>query len=115
MIGSDVISVSRFAPTAAPSYARGVEDGLLAGALATPLAFLDGFAYLHPAAGDTGSKLESILALITQLAPLISAIAPQFAPVIAAITTLVPLVIQIINLFKKPSASFDGALRPVTA
>ncbi len=54
MIGSDVISVSRFAATAAPSYARGVEDGLLAGALATPLAFLDGFAYLHPAAGDTG-------------------------------------------------------------
>lgn len=50
----------------------------------------------------TGSKLESILALINQLAPLISTFAPQFAPILAAVTTFLPLVINIINMFKKP-------------
>lgn len=53
MIGTDVIAVSGFAPYAAP-HARVAESAASIGSVATPLAFLDGFAYLHPAAGDTG-------------------------------------------------------------
>ncbi len=53
MIGTDVISVSRFAPYAAP-HARVAEAAFAAGPMATPVAFLDGFAYFHPAAGDVG-------------------------------------------------------------
>lgn len=65
-------------------------------------------------ATKAGVDLEAILALISQLAPLIAAVAPQFAPIIMAITTLLPLVIQIINMFKKPSAAY-GALVPAAA
>ncbi|HMN73657.1 MAG TPA: alpha/beta fold hydrolase [Rhodoblastus sp.] len=53
MIGTDVISVSRFAPYAAP-LGRAAEAIAPAGPAATPVSFLDGFAYLHPAGGDTG-------------------------------------------------------------
>ena len=53
MIGTDAIAVSTFAPTAAP-YARVVEATASVAQMATPIGFLDGFAYLHPAAGDIG-------------------------------------------------------------
>ena len=61
----------------------------------------------------TGSALQNILNILTQLAPLIAAVAPQFAPIIAALTTIIPLVITFINLFKKPSAALHwGAFVP---
>lgn len=61
-------------------------------------------------ASGTGSKLDAILALITQLAPVIATIAPQFAPIITAVTTILPLVMNIINMFKKPKPSPSAAV-----
>ncbi len=52
---------------------------------------------------STGTKLDAILALINQIAPIIIAIAPQYAAIITAITTFLPVVIGIIGMFKKPS------------
>lgn len=53
MIGTDAIKVSAFAPQAArPVRAESAVE--LLGPVATPVAFRDGFAYLHPAAGDIG-------------------------------------------------------------
>lgn len=51
----------------------------------------------------TGTKLDAILALINQIAPIIIAIAPQYAAIITAITTFLPVVINIISMFKKPT------------
>jgi len=59
---------------------------------------------------QVSSKLDTILALIMQLAPIISMIAPQFAPMIMALTTLVPMVINIIAMFKKPTTTASGRL-----
>lgn len=59
---------------------------------------------------STGSKLDSILAIINQLAPLIATIAPQFAPILAAVTTILPMVVNIISLFKKPKATSASAM-----
>lgn len=53
MIGTDVISVSGLKPHAAP-LGRAAEALAPAGPAATPISFLDGFAYLHPANGDVG-------------------------------------------------------------
>ncbi len=62
----------------------------------------------------TGSALDNLLAILNQLAPIIAMIAPQFAPIIAALTTIVPMVIMFINLFKKPSAALSlGLIEPV--
>ena len=53
MIGTDAITVSAFASQAArPVRAENAVVSL--GPVATPVAFRDGFAYLHPAAGDIG-------------------------------------------------------------
>lgn len=61
----------------------------------------------------SGTALQNILNILTQLAPLIATIAPQFAPIVAALTTIIPLVITFINLFKKPSAALHwGVLLP---
>lgn len=52
MIGTDAISVARFEPYAArPARAPGVAS---AGFIASPVAFVDGFAYHYPADGDIG-------------------------------------------------------------
>ena len=52
MIGTDAISVARFEPYAArPARAPGVAS---AGLIASPVAFVDGFAYHYPADGDIG-------------------------------------------------------------
>ncbi|MFT4098393.1 MAG: alpha/beta fold hydrolase [Rhodoblastus sp.] len=53
MIGTDVISVSGLKPHAAP-LGRAAEALASAGPAATPVSFLDGFGYLHPANGDVG-------------------------------------------------------------
>lgn len=53
----------------------------------------------------TGTKLDAILALINQIAPIIATIAPQFAPILAAISTFLPMVVGLINMFKKPKPS----------
>lgn len=58
-------------------------------------------------AGAAGTKIEAILALIQQLAPIITQIAPKFSPVIAAVITILPMVIKFIQLFKKPSTAFN--------
>ena len=53
MIGTDAITVSAFASQAArPIRAENAVVSL--GPVATPVAFRDGFAYFHPAAGDIG-------------------------------------------------------------
>lgn len=52
MIGTDAISVARFEAPARPARAAGT--AVVAMPAATPVAFVDGFAYFHPAAGDIG-------------------------------------------------------------
>ena len=53
MIGTDAITVSGLAPQAA-CHIRAASAVAAVGPVATPVAFLDGFAYHHPAAGDIG-------------------------------------------------------------
>ena len=50
-------------------------------------------------------NLDGVLALLQAAAPIISVIAPQFAPIITAVMTIIPVVIQVIKMFKKPTAS----------
>ena len=57
--------------------------------------------------------MKPLLAILQAVAPIIAVIAPQFAPIIAALTTIVPLVITFISLFKKPAASVTFFLEPV--
>lgn len=51
------------------------------------------------------SKLDGILALIQAALPVITVVAPQFAGIATAIMTIIPMVVNIINLFKKPVAA----------
>lgn len=52
----------------------------------------------------TSTGLSKILNLLTTLAPIIAVAFPQFAPIVTAITTILPLVITFIGLFKKKPA-----------
>jgi len=61
----------------------------------------------------TGGGLQGILAILQAVAPVIAVVAPQFAPIIAALTTIVPLVITFISLFKKPAAAVSFFFEPV--
>lgn len=54
---------------------------------------------------QTSSSLTNILSILNMALPIITAIAPQFAPIIQAVVSLVPIVIQVIQLFKKPKTS----------
>lgn len=51
------------------------------------------------------SKLDGLLEIIKAALPIITAIAPQFAPIATAILTIIPVVVNLINLFKKPKSA----------
>lgn len=54
----------------------------------------------------TGSKLDSIMAILNAALPVIMAVAPQYAGIIQALVVILPLVINFIGMFKKkPKAS----------
>lgn len=66
-----------------------------------------------PGASASGGKLSSILAILQAALPIIATIAPQFVPVITAITTILPTVLNFINMFKKPKSASVFSLVPV--
>lgn len=53
----------------------------------------------------TSSGLSKVLGILQLAAPIIATIAPQFAPIITALTTIIPLVMTFIGLFRKPKPS----------
>lgn len=75
-----------------------------------------GLAALNGGSGSTaGSKLQGILELLNQLAPIIATVAPQFSGIITAITTIAPMIIAIVQMFKKPKASNTFVFAPAKA
>lgn len=66
----------------------------------------------------TSSKLSSILGIINAVMPVLMVIAPQYGVILQAILTIVPIVLGIISLFKKPTptpSAWLPGLQPVNA
>lgn len=65
--------------------------------------------------GSTTSKLDGILGLLQAALPIITAIAPQFAPIVSALMVIIPMVVTFINLFRRGAAMNRLFLMPTFA
>ena len=75
---------------------------------------------LNQAGSSTGAKfnIDTIMAILNAALPIIMTIAPQYAMIVQALTFILPLVMNIINLFKKPKptpTAFFNPMMPVRA
>jgi hypothetical protein len=62
-------------------------------------------------ATQTKFNLDSLMSILNAALPVITALAPQYAPIIAAVMTIIPVVINVIKMFKKPTAALGFAPR----